>query len=103
RTFTWIRNQAAGPGSAAGPEASATSFTGTYHKDIDLYETLSITKEQDTLKAGKVILLPLAANKFAPQGSPGDKYEFIKDRQGRIQKLVMTIEAPKVYQKIQEA
>jgi aminopeptidase N len=68
-----------------------------------VYETLSVTTERDTLKIGNTVVLPVAANTFVNRQSPGDRYEFIKDREGRVQKLVMTIEAPKVYEKMEEA
>jgi len=87
--FTWIKMQDTARSSRS--QAGTSDIPGKYRQDIDIYSFISITAEGGQLKNGFQPLSPIGANRFSLKDSTRDDvYDFIRDKQGRVQKLVVT-------------
>ena len=88
-------------GNASNPSAAPTvpalsAYTGRYRQDIDMYNIIHIIDSAGTLKNKNLnfTLTPSGKNRFKDEYS---EYEFIKDKKGQVQKLVLLSSAPKTF------
>ncbi len=101
--FTWIRIRDGEKDSLLRKNTGSLSgFTGKYHQDIDFYNFIYITEEDGKLKNGTSRLSPLRGDKFMLNDSTQETvYEFIKDKKGDVEKLVINSDGVRIFQKRQ--
>jgi len=102
--FTWIKINENGEDSLSKKtEDRFSGLTGKYRQDIDMYNVIHISEENGYLKNGPHVLSLVAGNKFVIKDSSlKDTYEFIKDKEGNVQKIIVNTEGPRHFEKRQQ-
>ncbi|MFT3822962.1 MAG: M1 family metallopeptidase [Chitinophagaceae bacterium] len=97
--FTWIKQ----PDSSGSVSANSkfAALTGTYRQDIDAFNILQVSEKNGRLQFAATELEPVTATAFRRYNEPANNslYEFVKDRSGKISKVILTKDSPEHYVK----